>query len=119
MTRSTPQVTERPAAIRAYRPPISTPASVACRTVIAARLAPPGALRGAEGTRAGLGRPSAGRALQRARGTVGGPDHHPITVLDLLEAQCAGPEVVCLGVEREVAAERRVGALGMQVVAHR
>src|SRR6266545_1811929 len=81
MIRNTPQVIDRPAAIKAYRPPTSIPLSPACRVFMTFR---PG---------------SAGGGAQLRRRPVRRPYGDPVVILNLLDGQRGRPEVVRLRVE--------------------
>src|SRR5215475_3022073 len=121
ITRSTPQVIERPPAINAYRPPISAPLSTACSVLTSCLLVRRCPRRPHWQARAPVvpcGR-SAGRSLDLGGRLVGRPDPHPLSILNLLDAARRCPEVVLCRIEGEVPAERGVRTVGVQPVADR
>src|SRR5690606_24605447 len=107
MTRSMPQDTDSPTDMDAYSPPSSIPVITACTALM--------------GSPVRWGCPSRSRSLRRrrrayvGRGALRRPDHHPVAVLDLLDAHVGVPEVVDLRVEGEVAVERGVHPVLPQV----
>src|SRR4249920_3320838 len=104
MIRSTPHDSDRPAAMRACRPPSSMPVSAACKNFMTDRPAWRSARRWLDGGGSPLGR----------------PDDDPVSILDLLEPRRGRrPEVVLGRIEGQVTAERRVGSRLVQRVADR
>src|SRR5918995_1713356 len=118
MSFNMPQVTESPTAMRAYSPPTSAPDNAAWAVTImllsdrwnSCAVVPRGhhsaALCGSADRRPEL----RGRAVVR-------PDHDPGAVLDLLDPLRAGPEVVVVRVEGQLATEGRVSAVFVEGVA--
>ena len=91
--------------MRAYRPPSRAPVSAAWTKITARlRVSRLTALRRMAPNGPRL-RASVVRALELGRGDRVGPDHDPVTVLDLLDALGGRPEVVLRRVEGQVAVE--------------